>query len=486
MRIPLTFEDAFRGEQIEVSEVTETVVPVFPAAVFKVWKRIHDVAEVLEVTDSLVLELKNANLLRDEDVEIIKKKDRNLDKAMKLLSILISKQDANLTSICKILKADGQLRVVRMILQDVRRWMVEISPEELEHDLEKILEPTYGLLEKLCSVGVIEPNQRATILLQKPVNRRVSCLLNAVMQNWGSIKAKYFLETLEDEGQSHVVNFIVASGEVDSDCGDNRPLSEQQRRRLWCNKNVLEALDLGGDKLIELLQNRNVLSSSLLASVTSKKTHEERKKRLIRILERRSLADVKQFIAVLDEIDQKNVIQWLAEVGSVACIFTSIGIPEMSVEDKLKRERQFVRCFNVRGQSRKDELISTICGYMEKMGFEIMHVKMETHVVWYIMCRTVQALKNLRQLYESPSGQLANALQCIFNGSCGCNEDLQLSVEWSSEDFDSCCRFLTETSGRPFEVLKQDYEQSDSLEMMVKYSNKSFLELSFFELFQTS
>jgi hypothetical protein len=50
------------------------------------------------------------------------------------------------------------------------------------------------------------------------------------------------------------------------------------------------------------------------------------------ILERRSLANLIQFIECLRETKQSSIVQWLSEKGAVGCLRSTIDQPEMSGE----------------------------------------------------------------------------------------------------------------------------------------------------------
>jgi hypothetical protein len=279
-------------------------------------------------------------------------------------------------------------------------------------------------------------------------------LLKAVRQNYQHLKVEAFLQALEEHDQPHVVNFIKTDGKIGDEFGDVRPLNDQQRRRLWSTQDVVSKLDLQEGRFLDRLRARAVISDVQQkdVDVKSKQSHHESIQLLLEILERRSLANVNQFISCLDETKQSSIVQWLNEKGVVGRLRSTIDQPEISVEDERKMEAMFVELFNDPVRRKEYDLVSRLCELMEKNGFKITYAKMGTSITWYIMCRTVEKLETLRRLYESPSKLLTRLLQCIFCQVCGSSCSLQLSVEWTKEDFETCRRFLTETSGRPFEL----------------------------------
>lgn len=420
----------------------------------------------LSVSSNFLRKFMDAALIPKRDIE-----SGGYFSAQEFLDLLESCDSTRLIEVCKILRENHNLRIVMMILPARHRVRYEVIPEELEAELENILEPDYGLPDKLYSNEVINDEQRAGALSEKPVQRRVHCLLQAVKEKWGSVKADCFLKSLEEDGQLHIVNFITGK-----DHGDVVPLNEQQRRRLLCLERALETLDTRGSGLIELLQKTNVLSALQVDDIFSRKSRETIVRRLIRILERKSVADVQLFIVCLDEAAQINVSDRFNEVGVVARVFTSISHEEMAEKDLLEKLSQFVQHFNNCFRSSEWLVASSLYEYMEKLEYEVVNVKveLEKQVTWYIMCRSVQSLESLRELHLSADRWLGKQLQWIFNCLHGGDERLQLSATWDDTDFQRCQTFLAASSSRPFDFfLIQDDEPLRRLELNVSSQIKS-------------
>jgi hypothetical protein len=432
-RIQLTFSEAFKDKK-------------------------QVLAEMLQVSDDLLHKLREVNLINASELAEMDIIYNENQKSWELLGALERRSSSLFIDFCEILKTCGHLCALKTMLPKGHVVRLEVLPDELEAELEELIEPNYGLLEKLHVAGVIDRDQLAVIYQQKSVHRRVSCLLQAVKRNWGSLKAELFLQTLSETGHRHIVNFIAANGGNASDFGDIWPLNEQQRRRLSYKLYVLEAMNLCGDRMLQILRERNVLSASHVNGVLFKKSREKKFKRLTRILERRSVADLKTFITCLNETRQENVVRGLTEFGAVGRIFSSIATPDMSAEDQVRKQKLFVQRFNKVDAFYSGEVAFKICRCMEKLGYEIIGVKTETRLSWYVMCRTVQSLESLRRWYKSPCNWLAKALQWIFNELCGTAEKLELSVEWNDEDYYCCRSILTATSCGPFESFIQCQE----------------------------
>jgi hypothetical protein len=185
---------------------------------------------------------------------------------------------------------------------------------------------------------------------------------------------------------------------------------------------------------------------------SNKQGHNECVQLFLTILERRSLANLIQFVECLRETKQLNIVQWLSEKGAVGCLRSTIDQPEMSVESESDMQTKFVEVFNDFINQKKDGMESRLSELLNKNGFKITMIRNGNSLPWFVLCRTVQKLNSLRWLYESPSRLLTNILQCIFTHACVSTCSLQLSVKWTTEDYEKCTRFLTKTSGRPFDL----------------------------------
>lgn len=423
--------------------------------------------KALIVTDDLLLQLVNADIIHQCDIGRIRRIVGRNRRAQELLDILQRGDKSVFRDFCDIVKSHGQLDVLKIMLPRGHHERHRVMPEELETELTELILPSSSLAEKLYSTGIINSKQRTTLRQKQSDTSRVTYLLQSIKKNWGSVKAECFLRALLEDGQSHVVNLIAGNGEGGPQCGDNCPLYEQQRRKLWCIRNASEALNLRRGSLLQLLQDRKILSAAQVDDVLLERSEEDGVRCLIKILERRSLADLKQFLVCLRETGHNGVLDRLTEVGIVAFVGSSVINHEMPEEAQLEKQKQFVQNFNKRFHVREFDLVSRICLQLEKLGIEILNVKMEQRVTWYILCRTVQSLESLRQLYYSPCNQLAEALQCIFNSLNVGAEKLQLSVEWSNEDYENCHKWFSEPSGGSFESLLPNIELSEVQEVTV-------------------
>ena len=77
-----------------------------------------------------------------------------------------------------------------------------------EDKLTNIIEPRYGLLDHLLSVGVLSVGQFEEVREVKPVSRTVAKLLQILQTKQELILFESFLEALKATHQLHVVNFL--------------------------------------------------------------------------------------------------------------------------------------------------------------------------------------------------------------------------------------------------------------------------------------
>jgi len=79
----------------------------------------------------------------------------------------------------------------------------------LKSDLANIVEPDFGLLDQLLSLGVLTRPQLADVRSEKTVYRRSAAMVELLTT---ADQCDQFLEALERTEQLHVVNFIRHNG----------------------------------------------------------------------------------------------------------------------------------------------------------------------------------------------------------------------------------------------------------------------------------
>ena len=140
------------------------------------------------------------------------------------------------------------------------------------------------------------------------IEERVSCVLNFAVEKlktenrsvMSTLKDTSFLESLKHTNQPHIANFIQKDGMTESITDDVCPLDEHQRRSLHPCPNVTERsyLDARDPNLQNMLLGQGVISQSQQEYLTDSLHRTMSNERLLLILKRRSVADVKAFLSL--------------------------------------------------------------------------------------------------------------------------------------------------------------------------------------------
>jgi hypothetical protein len=410
-------------------------------------------AEKLSVTKELLRALKDKGIIKEASVSTIDKEVDESDKVDALIKILRRANDAFLSTFCDILIEQEQEHVVERIWPE----KCSASSSKLVSELKEVLEPDYGLPLKLRGASVITSEQydlvrEAVRKADVSVHHRVTCLLEALRENGKSLNDETFLKVLREDDQTHVVNLIAVNGSTEEINGDDRPLNEQQRLRFHDSR-LYDEMDSKNQQLQNFLFSEKVISRAQRSKVMSQGTPEEANELLIRILTRRSVANVKRFIVGLRIIGQASLVDSLVE-AKVVVLVRSFNRDPAVIEDFRRMEERVVassRCLRQLHQTAYD-----IDGWFREtddgceIELEITSVELINSLGWYIVCRNAQTLERLWQLYDS--GTLSEKLGALFNRWCGCegHEAVQLHIEWSYGDFENCKAFLNESGGLPF------------------------------------
>lgn len=475
----------------------------------------------LDVTDELLRTLVDKDVLKREHQSNIIKASDNARKVDVLLSILERRDDRLFSKFCDTLVDEGQRHVVDRLRSTyteatrttsreagVSKNTVEVKeilepntglsyretpltvqqlvvhqpqlPIELsattprhevneannatEIELQELLEPDYGLPSKLFNQGIITERQRSIIMEERPVQSRVFNLLQAVKETFGNLNHADFLKALIDDGQEHVANFIKVNGIIDDITGDDRPLNQQQRRRLF-QPCLLFELDLRDAELHDMMLRERVISSPQSKKVTQQRTEFNGNEVLLTIMMRRSVTNVKRFIVFLHKAGHSNAVEQLTKVGVITRLRTMIPSSMLSGDSTMEKEMGIAeifkqssghleRCLWWPAQAQM-EFERELSGMEFEFDMEIIYIELANSLHWHIICGNVQTLENIRRLYLR--GSYSQLLNTIFNRLCRCenNEGFKLHVEWTAEDFEDCRSFFNYSRGQPFGKLTE-------------------------------
>ena len=427
-----TFEEAFAGKKSNLSKK-------------------------LRVTSTLLLKLDDHEIVQAESCTDIRNIARKSDKVAALLEVLQQSDDSYFVLFCKILIEDGQLHVVKIMFpnDDDPVWN-EILP--LEVHLKGIIELDYELPGQLYSVGVISHEERDKFKDRtKKIHDRVGFMLQAVKKNSRKKEladADSFLRALQEVCQEHVVNFIKENGHGkhksirlnSTDYGDDWPLVDQQRRRLSDCK-LLDKITPHNEEFQDLLLKEHVISKSQKDDVMNITDECKANGQLLRVLERRSVKDVKRFIVCLMQTGQKAAVDCLCAKGVVVKMITRLKNQEICSESR-QTENMASQCLNEHVHENGRGYVFDVDSY----DYEVISLSPTQSLVLYIACRSLESLDRLRLLYVRSRDQLEHILLVILSTLCGCDKDypVKLSVTWTTDDYESCKTFIRGKAGRPF------------------------------------
>ena len=447
----------------------------------------YQLLHVLDVSIPLLCLLRDKELLTYLQVESLNVIEDKSKKVEELLQILRRLDDSKFDVFCSVLVTVGQPAIVKIIRPDAEptqrrsdasQYVTELSStcvprEQLgltvgsEQDrqtieLEETIEVDYGLPVVLHGHKVLTSREWQHIAQHHDVHRRevqirVSRLLEFAVQTlksgnesmWSALKNTSFQDSLHETKQPHIANFIMTNGVIDTSrfC-DVCPLNEQQRISLLPRPDVTvnSSLNSQDRTLLDMLLTEGVISSGQQEYISEAEIRGKSNERLLLIMKRRSVADVKTFFRCLLKMGCSDVVDRLNKPGIFVPIHTTINSKTMTNEDKRKRENVFVKFFKwLLGKPDNSELYpeafeAVTC--LQKRGCDL-YPESKQSIAWYIHCQTQDSLDSLRHMYDSD--KLAQVLHVIFNSGLRDQEPLPLRLEWRAGKYE-----FYETSSQPF------------------------------------
>ena len=79
----------------------------------------------------------------------------------------------------------------------------------LKSDLANIVEPDFGLLDQLLSLGVLTRRQLAKVRSERTVYERNDAMLDLLVSD---VQCNKFVKALQRTDQQHIINFITQNG----------------------------------------------------------------------------------------------------------------------------------------------------------------------------------------------------------------------------------------------------------------------------------
>ena len=79
----------------------------------------------------------------------------------------------------------------------------------LKSDLANIVEPDFGLLDQLLSLGVLTRRELAKVRSERTVFERNDAMLDLLVSD---VQCSKFVKALQRTDQQHIINFIIQNG----------------------------------------------------------------------------------------------------------------------------------------------------------------------------------------------------------------------------------------------------------------------------------
>lgn len=403
---------------------------------------------MIEVNFGLLDELNSRNVLSAKEVENIETQSAFEKRVMQLLDYVLDKPSEKHEQFLAALNANQQSHVVNYIqaIKDKHNrtkhkwplWTTRTATK-INRDmsqLKEIIDCRCGLLDKMLSEKCITLQQKLFIEAGETDEETNGRLLSLLLRQSVRVYDK-FIETLVDTNQ-HTVAFLLAPGH----CGNNPPISDEQRSRLLWNWKVLEELiseHEGYDSMIARLYSVSFLTFHQRKFVESAASRAACVTRLLKILRRGTASNFAKFVQCLKKTKQQQVGRILSEDGVVALIEmtsnsshnVSKGVVELlrlSVEERRHRYGEGVNQV-------LDELRKGMCEMICACGQECL--------LLFFFCSSSAGSHHLRDLFTS------GRLKTIVNDIIGAlstdsqTEPWQVdSFEWKDSNYCQCIDYF--------------------------------------------
>lgn len=289
--------------------------------------------------------------------------------------------------------------------------------------LESHIDPEFGLLDKLLGNGTLSSEQFDYI---REKGTRIE--KNQQLLEFAILKNMYpqLLETLQEDGQSHVTNFPrILKYPYDRTFGDNLPLTYKEEKTIDLNRDIIISLLRNFSELAQELYWKEVINERQrdhICSLVNTKANEA----LLDILKRRSIQNYKDTIECLRETNQTLVADILdgQVIGQIRC--------RLENESNFKRQK----FENIDG-----DLIS-VNGLEDdgQFGLKFMQRKGRFLVLYFHFASHTDLEKMKKKLQSSQLETLIQKVFCKYFIFDSLEKPVSLTAEWSSYDYKRCSR----------------------------------------------
>ena len=300
--------------------------------------------------------------------------------------------------------------------------------------IKQYLDPRYGMLDQLYVKGILRHEELRDI---KNISNPETCsgtLLDHLLNTTDIENSlKCFKEILRKD-HSWIYNTIWGDAN-DLNNTNNRPLSEELRRRIIFNKDCfIKLIDPCKNQFISKLAGDGCITESQYYELCSRSDKEDKISELLNIVVRRSFAHFQLFIHWLNWTLQGNIVHILKSNGVV--LNMHIFLQNKDLEKRiaeiligaLKQDSLFLLAKDKR---QVEDLLKSL----EERGLFIVGGAFGSLIV-YILCLSVGAVNDMAELYKSKE------LETMLNSVATLNATIKID----DEEFARCRRFFSKHS----------------------------------------
>lgn len=312
---------------------------------------------------------------------------------------------------------------------------------QLSKELRIFMDPDFGLLEEMLRLKLLDDEGYMCARSKMNPYKKNDCILEYIRHKTRDEEVKDFMDALRNTEQSHVVNYILASGErLELNYGQERPLGVEEMSRLRANGPFLLANLIITEVLLAKIVSSKCIKQQHLEHINSQKTQLNKIVELLNILKRGSVAAFQKFIEALYDTRQDHVAEVLSKPGVAVPIHINITM-QITTRDRKVIERELANRLNqlaetllvkppskeLHGKRRQHWTdIQSLWMELELSGIKFKTSKQGNSVEVYLWCQNSQSMCHLSEIKDS--GTLERLFDRTLQHLANENEELSFSM----------------------------------------------------------
>ena len=265
----------------------------------------------IELDNGLLDKLVSTEVISLTDVKCIRAMTGYNEKVQRLMDILTRKSDDAFDGFINALNQTEQSHITYILTGESDR--IPLSDEHYRtlmvktDQLCRYIEPDNGLLDKLVSTQIISLTDAKCIRAMTGYNEKVRKLIEVLLRK-SDDAFDGFVSALNETGQSHITYILTGEGQV--------PMSDEHYHTLTVKKGDLcEFIDTE-NKLLGKLVRTEVISPNDEGDIRAMAGYNEKARKLLEVLMRKSDNAFDGFINALNQSGQSHVIYMLTGEGN--------------------------------------------------------------------------------------------------------------------------------------------------------------------------